>query len=265
MQSIIVTNMVSLIMPDSHRVSEASFRFYAGLNFFLPPGQRFTTVPLTFKGRQTVKHLIESLGVPHPEVDVILANGISVPFNTIAYDGDRFAVYPPFTSLAIPQLLHLAFQPLPVPRFILDCHLGRLAAYLRMLGFDASYQTEIGDNLLAELAVRESRILLTRDRALLKRKAIQHGYCPRSADPLKQLIQVVTRYDLKPRLQPFTRCMACNGQLKEVEKSEIQHLLEPRTRQFIHHFNRCPDCGKIYWRGHHTVKMEEIINSIPSF
>jgi len=236
----------------------ATFRFYAALNDFLPPRQRHIDIPLAFKGRQTVKHLAESLGVPHPEIDLIIVNGRSVDFDYITRDGDRVSVYPVFETIDISNAIHLRQQPLHDLRFILDGHLGRLAAYLRMLGFDTAYRNDIP----ADQSVTEHRILLTRDRGLLKRKAILRGYCLRSSDPLQQLREIVRRFDLVDRLQPFTRCMVCNGLLKDVEKSAILHLLEPRTRQFIHHFKQCDTCGKVYWRGHHTEQMEKIIEEM---
>ena len=246
-------------MNESQKNKTAIFRFYAELNDFLPPESRYQDIPLSFKGRQTVKHLIESLGVPHPEVDLIIVNGESVGFSTITQDGDQISVYPVFETIDIAKAIHLRPQPLRDIRFILDGHLGRLAAYLRMLGLDAAYHNDIADDLLAEMAIKEHRILLTRDRGLLKRKAILRGYCPRSTDPAEQLKEIVSRFDLTDSIQPFTRCMACNGLLQDVKKSEILHMLEPRTRQFIHHFKQCADCGKVYWRGHHTKRMERII------
>ena len=245
-----------------NQVKSATFRFYAELNDFLPPRQRFTDIPLQFKGRQTVKHLIESLGIPHPEIDLIIVNGISVDFGTITQDGDRVSVYPVFEIINISDAIHLRPQPLREIRFILDGHLGRLAAYLRMLGIDSAYFNDIADEHLAEIAVSQHRVLLTRDRGLLKRKAILRGYCPRTTDPLAQLREIVQRFDLSSHFQPFTRCMACNGLLHDVEKPDILHLLEPRTRQFIHHFKQCDTCGKVYWRGHHTEQMERIISDL---
>ncbi len=240
----------------------AAFRFYAELNDFLPPRLRFTNIPLSFKGRQTVKHLAESLGVPHPEIDLILVNGESVDFGCITQDGDRVSVYPVFETIDISNAIHLRPRPLRDLRFILDGHLGRLAAYLRMLGFDAAYHNDIPDDILAGQSVSEHRVLLTRDRGLLKRKCILRGYCLRSSDPFEQLREIVQRFDLFDRFQPFTRCMACNGLLRDVEKSAILHLLEPRTRQFICHFKQCESCSKVYWRGHHTDQMEQIIQRI---
>jgi len=249
-------------MPATNESKTAWFRFYAELNDFLPPRQRFTEIPLPFKGRQTVKHLVESLGVPHPEIDLIIVNGQSVDFNTIAQDGDRISVYPIFNTIDINSAIRLRPQSPTEFRFILDGHLGRLAAYLRMLGFDCVYHKDIADGILADQAVSEQRILLTRDRGLLKRKTILHGYCLRSTDPLEQLQEIVLRFDLSGNYQPFTRCMSCNGLLEDVEKADIMHLLEPRTRQYIQRFKQCDTCGKVYWRGHHTERMEQIIRDL---
>ena len=192
-----------------NQIKSASFRFYAELNDFLPPRLRFTDIFLTFKGRQTVKHLAESLGVPHPEIDLIIVNGRPVDFETITQDGDRVSIYPLFETIEISSAIRLLPQPMGDPRFILDGHLGRLAAYLRMLGFDTACQNDIPDDLLADQAVGEHRILLTRDCGLLKRKAILRGYCLRSSDPLQQLREIIRRFDLRSQFQPFTRCMGC--------------------------------------------------------
>jgi len=251
-------------MANQEGTKTALFRFYAELNDFLPRNQHFTDIPLAFKGRQTVKHLIESLGVPHPEVDLILVNGKSVNFSYLTRDGDRVSVYPVFETIDITHAIHLRPTPLRDIRFILDGHLGRLAAYLRMLGFDVAYDSDIADEILADQAVSQQRILLTRDRGLLKRKSILRGYCPRSTDPIAQLQEIVRRFDLIDRIQPFTRCMACNGLLHDVDKSNILHLLEPRTRKHIHHFKQCSVCGKVYWRGHHTEKMGQVIENLRS-
>jgi len=245
-------------------IKEAGFRFYAELNDFLKPPDRFHQISLQFKGRQTVKHLVESLGVPHPEIDLILANGQSVGFDYLVADGDRVAVYPVFECMDITHANRLRPAPLRVTRFILDGHLGRLAAYLRMLGFDTDYQNDRADANLAALSFKEGRILLTRDHGLLKRKQVTRGYCLRSTDPYQQLCEVVGRFDLLENFASFTRCMACNGILEPVKKADILHLLKPRTRQYYGHFKQCDKCGKVYWKGSHHERMQSLIERLKS-
>lgn len=238
------------------------FRFYAELNQLLPDRNRFSVQIVHFMGQQSVKHLIESQGVPHTEVDLILANGRSVGFDHIPNDGELISVYPLFQSLNICTLTELRPVPLPIPKFILDGHLGRLASYLRMLGFDVSYRNDYTDEKLAHTSFEENRILLTRDRGLLKRSLITYGFLIRTTDPFDQLQSVITRFQLKRLFKPYSRCMRCNGLLERINQSEIVKLLEPKTRKYFHRFKRCSDCAQIYWAGSHRTKMDKLIRKL---
>jgi uncharacterized protein with PIN domain/sulfur carrier protein ThiS len=238
---------------------DANFRFYAELNEFLPKVSQYQTLHITFKDCQSVKHLIESNGIPHTEVDMVLVNGQSVDFSYLVRQGDRVAVYPVFESMGISPLLKLRPAPLRVARFVLDGHLGRLAAYLRMLGFDALYRNDYDDLELAQISAEQKRILLTRDRGLLKRSLVTRGYCLRTRDPRQQLLDVVRRFDLFDQIQPFTRCMACNGNLRPVDKAEIEAQLQPLTRRYFQEFSHCDRCGQIYWKGSHHEHMQTLL------
>ncbi len=240
-------------------MTTAIFRFYAELNALLPADKRFQDVWVQFKERQTVKHLIESLGIPHTEVDLILANGKSVDFLYIPEEDDLISVYPVFESFDISPLNRLRPKPLRESRFVLDGHLGRLAAYLRMLGFDSLYRNDFLDEELATISENDTRILLTRDRGLLKRRQVTHGYLITTRDPRQQLMDVVRRFDLISSIQQFTRCIACNGILVSVCKADIIQQLEPRTKQYFELFKRCENCGKIYWKGSHYDRMLTLI------
>jgi uncharacterized protein with PIN domain len=226
-------------------VKRAFFRFYAELNDFLPPEKRTTAFQCPFDGRQSVKHLIESLGVPHTEVDLVLVNGQSVDFSHILVDCDRVSVYPVFEAFDIAPLTRVRPQPLRVTRFVADAHLGRLAAYLRMLGFDTLYRQQFKDDEVAMLAARERRIILTRDRDLLKRRSVTHGHFVREISPRLQLAEIVERFDLAGASRPFTRCMKCN------------RVLERAGR-----LSRCGDCGNLYWEGSHYSRMEKLIEEV---
>jgi uncharacterized protein with PIN domain len=239
---------------------DAYFRFYAELNEFLPRPQRYQTQHVSFKGRQSVKHLIESSGIPHTEVDLVLVNGRSVDFSYLVQQGDHVAVYPVFESMDITPLLKLRPAPLRTARFVLDGHLGRLSAYLRMLGFDTLYRNDFDDAELAQISADEGRILLTRDRGLLKRSLVTRGYCLRTRDPRQQLLAVVQRFDLLGQVQPFSRCIACNGNLRPVEKAEIIDQLQPLTKRYFEEFSRCDQCGKVYWKGSHHERMQALVN-----
>ncbi|BBB47815.1 Mut7-C RNAse domain-containing protein [Pelolinea submarina] len=239
---------------------DANFRFYAELNEFLPRDRQYQTLQISFKDRQSVKHLIESSGIPHTEVDLVLVNGQSVDFSYLVRQGDRVAVYPVFESVDITPLLKLRPAPLREARFVLDGHLGRLAAYLRMLGFDSLYRNDYNDQELAKISDEQKRILLTRDRGLLKRSLVTRGYCLRTRDPRQQLLGVVRRFDLLGQVQPFTRCITCNGKLEPVSKTKIEDQLEPLTRKYFQEFSRCEQCGQIYWKGSHHDRMQALLD-----
>jgi uncharacterized protein len=242
-------------------MTKVDFRFYAELNDFLHPGLRGVDFSLPFNPPVTAKHLVESLGVPHTEVDLILVNGKSANFEYLVKDGDRISVYPVFETLDISSAGCLHPQPLRDPRFVLDTHLGRLAAYLRILGFDSLYQNDYFDEKLAQISVDDGRILLTRDRGLLKRKEIMRGYCVHSSEPGEQVQEVIRRFDLLNLVHPFTRCLRCNGLLMKTPKNEVIASLQPGTEQFYDEFYRCDVCGQVYWKGAHFQRMQGMIQS----
>ncbi|WP_242344234.1 Mut7-C ubiquitin/RNAse domain-containing protein [Anaeromyxobacter terrae] len=237
----------------------ALFRFYAELNDFLPPARKGVPFVHAFEGTPSVKDVIESLGVPHTEVDLVLADGEAVDFGWGLRDGARVSVYPVFESLDVASVTRVRAEPLRDTRFVADGHLGRLARYLRMAGFDVRWERDAKDDALARVASEERRILLTRDRGLLKRSAVSHGYCVREADPPRQLAEVIRRFDLGRAVAPFRRCLRCNALLEPVRKEDVQDLLPPRVRERYAVFRRCPECGRVYWPGSHHARMERIL------
>jgi uncharacterized protein with PIN domain len=243
-------------------VKQAHFRFYAELNDLLAPDRRGKTFLYSFEGRQSVKHLIEALGVPHTEVDLVLINGESAGFEAMVEDGDRVSVYPVFESFDIAPLSRVRPQPLRRLRFVADSHLGRLAAYMRMLGFDTLYRNDYDDEELSEVSSREHRIVLTRDRDLLKRKAVTHGYFVRETGLRRQLAEVLGRFDLRGSLAPFTRCMRCNGVLEDVAREAVEDRVPPRSRRHADRFCRCGGCGQVYWNGSHYRRMQKFIAQV---
>jgi len=245
-------------------MATAAFRFYAELNDFLPRERRRIAFEREFSGRVAVKDMIESLGVPHPEIDLILVNGVSVDFGYLVRDGDSVSVYPVFESLDIQPVIRLRPEPLRVLRFLLDAHLGRLAAYLRLLGLDTAYRNDFTDAELARRSALEERILLTRDRGLLKRSEVTRGYCVRASAPREQAREVVERFDLRRAIVPFRRCLSCNGLLQPVEKQAVENLLPPGTRDRFDVFYRCSDCGKIYWPGSHYSRLQSLVTDFLS-
>ena len=231
-------------------MSTAYFLFHGRLKDFLPPDQRERRVVVEFKGRQSVKHLSESLGVPHPEMGRIQVNGRDKVLGSITQDGDQVEIYPIENGCPIE------------PRFLLDCHLGRLTAHLRMLGFDCLYENDFEDSNMADIVEHDERILLTRDRRLLMRKVILYGYCLRSLDSLEQLAEVIQRFELTTKVRPFHRCLRCNQPLEPVNKETILDRLEPLTRQYFDQFHICPTCGQIYWKGSHYEQMQNLVEKI---
>lgn len=239
----------------------ARFRFYEELNDFLPHARRKISFDHHFEGNPGIKDVIEALGAPHAEVDMILVNGQSVDFEYRLQDGDRVAVYPVFESMDISAVSKVRQAPLRDIKFVLDVHLGKLAKQLRILGFDALYRNDLQDNEIVEIAQKEKRIILTRDIGLLKNKKVTHGYWLRSQQPKRQLREIVSRFDLKNLIQPFTRCLECNGSIRPVEKEAVLRRLAPNTRKYYQDFYQCVECGKIYWEGSHYQKMVSFLEN----
>ncbi len=240
----------------------AYFRFYAELNDFLPAERRKAEFSHDFERRASIKDMIESFGVPHPEIELILVNGRSVDFSYLVRDGDRVSVYPVFECLDVSPVLRLRPTPLRKPRFVVDCNLGRLARYLRLLGLDCAYRNDFTDDDVATMSVEQHRIVLTRDRRLLHRKIISHGCFVRAVRPRDQAREVLARLDLYRSVKPFTRCTRCNAPLQRVQKSHIEHRLEPKTRRYYHDFLQCPGCGKLYWQGGHHARALKLIEDL---
>lgn len=230
----------------------AHFHFFGSLNDFLPTARREIDFSLDFQGDQSLKHLFESCGVPHTEVGWLTANGAAVDQKTIVQDGDHIEAHPH----------RLPLRLTPPPRFVLDNHLGKLAAYLRLLGFDAAYRNDLQDEELATISSQDHRLLLTRDRRLLMRSIITQGYCVRAHLPRQQVLEILTRYDLFSAIAPFGRCVHCNALLQPVPKAQILERLEPLTRRYFEEFQRCPDCDQVYWKGSHYEHIQEFIELI---
>lgn len=233
----------------------AVFRFYAELNDFLPPARRQQAFDCPFHGAPRLRCAVAALGVPPPEVDLVLVNGAPAPWERRLADGDRVAVYPVFESFDIAPLARLRPQPLRRSRFVLDVHLGRLARALRLLGLDARWANDLEDDAIIALARDEGRIILTRDRRLLTSPQVTHGYWVRATARDAQVAEVLARFDLGGQLAPFTRCLSCNGALAPVPKAEVADRLPSGTRRSYTAFRRCGGCGKVYWEGAHWGRL----------
>ena len=240
-------------------------RFYEELNDFLPERKRKKEFEHTYFGQPSIKDIVESLGIPHTEIDMILANGQSVNFNYKPGNREHISVYPVFESFDISNISHLRPKPLRETKFILDVHLGKLARYLRMLGFDSLYENNYSDQQIIDISVKEKRIILTRDLGILKNSTVTHGYWLRSQNPKKQLSEVVNRLDLADNIKPLYRCMKCNGIIEKVDKNDIINQLQPKTKKYFNEFFRCSQCKKVYWKGSHYEKMKKSLSTLTGF
>jgi len=173
------------------------FRFYEELNDFLPKSRKKTDFEAEFKGKRSIKDMIEALGVPHTEIDLILVNEKSVDFNYILQNGDRVSVYPVFESLNITDVTQLRKTPLRRNKFIADINLGNIVKYMRVLGFDLYYDSSLSTREIIEISKRENRIILTKSRKLLKFKEVTHGIYIRPDTTSEQIRQIIDYLDIK--------------------------------------------------------------------
>lgn len=247
---------------NTSEMYKAEFSFYEPLNDFLQHPKHPTALPYLFKGTPSIKDAIEAQGVPHTEIELIVVNGFSVGFEYHLLDGDYVSVYPVFEQPGISPLVKLKNAIRDEPLFIADVHLGKLARFLRLLGFDTCYNNRYDDSTIIGISVRENKIILTRDKRMLYHKAVTHGYWIRSQHGPTQLKEIITRLNLQTHIHPFSRCMECNGLINPVEKNSILDLLEPKTILYYSTFFRCSGCRRIYWRGSHADRLAAIIDSV---
>ena len=249
--------------PNNSKLTKnITFRCYAELNDFLPQENRQRQFVYPLKTPVTLGEALESLRIPWSEVDLVLVNGQPKTLNARLYENDFVSVFPTFETLDIGELKSVHTHTLRVTRFILDAHLGKLAKYLRMLGFDTLYRNDYGDDEIIELALKEKRIILTRDKLLLRSRRVTHGYYIRSTEKHKQLREVVQKFDLYSQFKSFTRCMTCNTELVPKNREEIIHLVQQDIMQYFNEFFFCPACRKVYWKGSHFKRMESFIRDL---
>jgi uncharacterized protein with PIN domain len=239
----------------------ASFRFYEELNDFLPRERRGHAFETPCARAATTKHMIEALGVPHTEVELVLVNGESSGFNRLLEEGDRVSVYPKFESFDISELLRVREWPLRRLRFVADAHLGGLARLLRMAGFDTLYDNNYRDETIEAIAHDDGRVVLTRDRELLKRRTIIHGCYVHTLKAAHQLKELFDRLDLSSSARPFTVCLHCNAPLRDVDKAEVIDQLPPSVRELHNEFNTCDVCHRVFWKGSHWKRMTSLLTA----
>ena len=240
-------------------LKKADFFFYGELNDFLSEEKKISSFQYPYRGNPSVKNAIECIGVPHTEVDLILVNGKSVGFSYRLKDSDRVHVYPLFFAIDVPDSIHLVERESSDVKFILDVHLGKLARLLRLLGFDTLYKSNHSDREIVQLAVSEKRTILTRDIGILKLNDVKKGYWIRDQIPEKQLVEVLSRFDLFQHLRPFHRCTVCNGIIEEVQKQSVIDSLDSFTKERYSEFYQCQSCEKIYWKGSHYDRMKRFV------
>jgi uncharacterized protein with PIN domain len=240
----------------------ATFRFYEELNDFLAPQRRGHEFACPCARAATAKHMIEALGVPHTEVELVLVNGESVGFDCLLRDGDRVTVYPKFETLDIAPLLRVRERPLRVTRFIADAHLGGLARLLRMTGFDTLHDNNFHDAEIERISSADGRIVLTRDRELLKRRDIMHGCYVRALRSAQQLREIFDRLDLARSARPFTLCLHCNAPLHAIDKVQVAPMLPPTVRATYERFSACNVCGRVFWEGSHWRHMRSMLEEL---
>jgi uncharacterized protein with PIN domain len=237
-------------------------RFHGDLNVFLGSKVGDVVIERRLAEKTSIKDVIESCGVPHPEVDLILIDEQRVGFHHTVTNDAKVEVFP--IGNRGTRATEKRVQDTKIARFVADAHLGSLTRNLRLLGFDVAYDQNADDRQLLKVMVREDRALLTRDRRLLMHAIVQHGYYPRSQNADEQTIEVVRRFHLLELISPFTRCLRCNAPLEEAAKAEIINKLEPLTKIYYEQFRRCAGCKQIYWSGSHFLKLQKRIEKIRS-
>lgn len=237
-------------------------RCYEELNEYLPAEKRKRWFEYALETPAAVGDVLTALGIPLDQVDLVLADGVPVDFSHRVSGDEAFSIYPVFEAFDISSLTPLAGRPLRETKFVLDVHLGRLARYLRMLGFDCRYGHRMDDHTLAVVSREEGRVLLSRDHELLRRRELTHAYCVRSSTPRAQAIEVVHRFDLTAVLHPFTRCLHCNTKVEPVSKADAASHVDAKIIERYDAFTHCPACGRIYWKGTHQQRMQRIIEEI---
>jgi len=238
------------------------FRFYGALNDFLPILIRQRSFTLSYKTSITVAEVFESIGIPHSEVALVLVNSEPKSIEYKLQENDYMSVYPAFETFDISSISNNIQIEIDNPRFILDAHLGKLSKYLRMLGFDTLYQNDFEDQYIIDKAGIDHRIILTRDKLLLRSKKVRDGYYVRAIEKHEQLREIVRKFNLSDKFKSFTRCMTCNAELEPKTKDEIAKQVENNILFVFNEFFYCPHCKKVFWKGSHFERMEKLILSL---
>lgn len=225
----------------------ASFDVHSDLAAFLGPERRGGPFRYAVARAATLKNALEALGIPHTEVARLAVNGNPATLDRIVRDGDAVGVEG-WAAAGIEQevaCLH----------FVADAHLGGLARFLRMLGYDTVHDNGLSDETIRTLASVSRRVVLTRDRELLKCREILFGAYVRALAPPLQLHEVARRFGLGRRARPFTLCLRCNVALSAVDKQAVIDCLPVSVAEQHENFQRCGSCKRVYWPGSHYAHM----------
>lgn len=241
---------------------KATFRFYEELNDFLPKQRKKADFQADFEEKRSIKDMIEAIGVPHTEIDLILVNGKSVDFGYFLQDGDRVSVYPVFESVNVENVTRLRQAPLRKTKFVADINLGDIVKYMRALGYDVHFDSSLSNREIIKISKKENRIILTKSRQLLKFKEVTHGIFVRPGTLEQQIRRIIDYLDIRHRITPFSRCLCCNGLLRSISKEIIADRIPPMTREFCDEYVHCESCDKIYWKGTHYLKMLKVLDRI---
>ena len=235
------------------------FRFYEELNDFLPAEKRKKAFSVSFLAQSSVRDVIASLGVYDGEVDLILADGVSIGLDYFLQGGEYISVYPVFESLDIRSCTNVRSDPLRCLTFVADVHLGGLAKYLRLFGFDSLYNPGADSRDLVDVSVRQGRVLLTRNKNLLKHKAISRGIFVREVDPMMQLKGIFKRLDLYSDARPFSRCLCCSRLIERISEKDVTRRLPLRVRDSYQTFSFCRSCDRVCWKGIQYRRMRTFV------
>lgn len=265
-------------MDGDEDLSQATLRLngsLAGLaraGFHPRDGARDGALPLVaalaFRADQSLRHVAETLGIPACEIGLARLGGQTWSLELPPPDGGVIDLYP-------------VEEPFPLGtelRFVADVHLGRLARDLRLLGFDVRWRNDYDAETLVLVAVAEGRIVLTRDRGLLFRRAFAsphaegllagegqpsaRGMLLRSRDPYEQLVEVSLRFGLASRMHPFSRCATCGSPLVAASRGEVLALVPPIVARRYPEFFLCPSCRKPYWKGDHLKTIAPLLERL---
>lgn len=235
---------------------KAKIHVLGSLKRFISHETSGSALTVTFELQPAVKDLIEAEGIPHTAIFKIEANGQRSDLSYNVNEGDSIRIYP-FELVDTSNLDPVFVSP---SSFITDVHLGKLTKTLRLLGIDTTSNQKWDDNDIIQHSNREHRMMLTRDRGLLKRNDARFGYWVQSTDPDRQVEEIFNRFALKEKLQPFTRCMECNGKLQTVSLEEVADRVPPKVKEWQEEFYLCTGCEKVYWEGSHFEKLKEKVD-----